>query len=137
MSRVQLALNVTELDSAIKFYTQMFKTEPHKVRAGYANFEVEDPPLKLVLIENQSASAPLNHLGVEVETPTQVHTETQRFGDLGPRYGDRGRRRLLPRRAGQGLGLGPLGHALGGLHDHRRSARRFICVSRREPDSIG
>ena len=83
MSRVQLALNVTELDSAIDFYTQMFKTEPHKVRAGYANFEVEDPPLKLVLIENQSASAPLNHLGVEVETPTQVHTETQRFGDLG------------------------------------------------------
>ncbi len=83
MSRVQLALNVAELDSAIEFYTQMFKTEPHKVRPGYANFEVEDPPLKLVLIENQSASAPLNHLGVEVETPTEVHAETQRFGDLG------------------------------------------------------
>lgn len=83
MSRVQLALNVAELDSAIDFYTRMFKTEPHKVRPGYANFEVEDPPLKLVLIENASAAAPLSHLGVEVETSTEVHTETQRFGDLG------------------------------------------------------
>ena len=83
MSRVQLALNVAELDSAIDFYTHMFKTEPHKVRAGYANFEVDDPPLKLVLIENPSAAEPLNHLGVEVETTSEVHAETQRFGGLG------------------------------------------------------
>ncbi len=83
MSRVQLALNVAELDSAIDFYTQMFQTEPHKVRPGYANFEVEDPPLKLVLIENSQASAPLNHLGVEVETTGEVIAETQRFGELG------------------------------------------------------
>ena len=83
MSRLQLALNVAELDSAIDFYSQMFRTEPHKVRSGYANFEVADPPLKLVLIENPSASAPLNHLGVEVETSTVVHSETQRFGELG------------------------------------------------------
>ena len=83
MSRVQLALNVAELDSAIDFYTQMFRTEPHKVRAGYANFEVADPPLKLVLIENPAAAAPLNHLGVEVGTTTEVHAETQRFGNLG------------------------------------------------------
>lgn len=83
MSRVQLALNVAELDSAIDFYTQMFKTKPHKVRSGYANFEVEDPPLKLVLIENPSAAAPLNHLGVEVASTGEVHAETQRFGNLG------------------------------------------------------
>ena len=83
MSRVQLALNVAELDPAIEFYTQMFRTEPHKVRPGYANFEVEDPPLKLVLIENGSAAAPLNHLGVEVDTSGEVHAETQRFGGLG------------------------------------------------------
>ncbi len=83
MSRVQLALNVAELDSAIDFYAQMFRTEPHKVRPGYANFEVEDPPLKLVLIENPSAAAALNHLGVEVATTSEVHAETQRFGGLG------------------------------------------------------
>ncbi|MCY3567569.1 MAG: VOC family protein [Chloroflexi bacterium] len=83
MSRVQLALNVAELDSAIDFYSQMFRTEPHKVRPGYANFEVEDPPLKLVLIENANAAAPLNHLGVEVETAGEVVAETQRFGQLG------------------------------------------------------
>ena len=83
MSRVQLALNVAELDSAVAFYTQMFQTEPHKIREGYANFEVGDPPLKLVLIENANASAPLNHLGVEVDSTGEVHAETQRFGDLG------------------------------------------------------
>ncbi len=83
MSRVQLALNVADLDSAIAFYTQMFQTEPHKTRPGYANFEVADPPLKLVLIENANAAAPLNHLGVEVDTSGEVHAETQRFGELG------------------------------------------------------
>ena len=83
MSRVQLALNVAELDTAIDFYSQMFRTEPHKVRPGYANFEVNDPPLKLVLIENPAAAAPLNHLGVEVESSGEVVSETQRFGDLG------------------------------------------------------
>ena len=83
MSRVQLALNVAELDAAIQFYSQMFQTDPHKVRPGYANFEVEDPPLKLVLIESEHASAPLNHLGVEVGSTAEVHSETERFGRLG------------------------------------------------------
>ena len=83
MSRVQLALNVAELDPAIDFYSQMFKTQPHKVRPGYANFEVEDPPLKLVLIENPGGAGPLNHLGVEVQTTSEVVEETQRFGNLG------------------------------------------------------
>ncbi len=83
MSRVQLALNVAELDSAIDFYSQLFKTDPHKVRPGYANFEVADPPLKLVLIEHPDAGGPLNHLGVEVESTAQVVAETQRLGELG------------------------------------------------------
>ncbi len=82
MSRVQLALNVAELDSAIDFYSQLFRTEPHKVRPGYANFEVADPPLKLVLIEDGEGGA-LNHLGVEVEETATVVSETQRFGELG------------------------------------------------------
>ena len=82
MARVQLALNVAELDSAIDFYSQLFRTEPHKVRPGYANFEVADPPLKLVLIEN-GRGGDLNHLGVEVESAGQVVAETQRLGQLG------------------------------------------------------
>ena len=82
MSRVQLALNVAELDSAIDFYTQMFKTEPHKVRPGYANFEIDNPPLKLVLMEDGRGGS-LNHLGVEVDTTTEVVAETQRLGGLG------------------------------------------------------
>ncbi len=73
MSRVQLALNVTDLDEAIDFYSKLFATSPAKVRPGYANFAVADPPLKLVLIENTNATpGSLNHLGVEVETPEEV-----------------------------------------------------------------
>jgi catechol 2,3-dioxygenase-like lactoylglutathione lyase family enzyme len=73
MSRVQLALNVADLDEAIDFYSKLFETAPAKIRPGYANFAVANPPLKLVLIENDRAAAgSLNHLGVEVETPEEV-----------------------------------------------------------------
>lgn len=82
MARLQLALNVNELDSAIGFYSELFQTEPHKVREGYANFEVDDPPLKLVLIEN-GRGGDLNHLGVEVESTATVVAETQRLSGLG------------------------------------------------------
>lgn len=71
MSRVQLALNVSNLDDAIAFYSKLFATEPAKVKAGYANFAIEDPPLKLVLIEGEGGGT-LNHLGVEVETGNEV-----------------------------------------------------------------
>jgi catechol 2,3-dioxygenase-like lactoylglutathione lyase family enzyme len=72
MSRVQLALNVSDLDEAITFYSKLFATEPAKVRPGYANFAVSDPPLKLVLIEGHGEPGSLNHLGVEVETAEEV-----------------------------------------------------------------
>jgi catechol 2,3-dioxygenase-like lactoylglutathione lyase family enzyme len=73
MSRVQLALNVADIDDAIDFYSKLFATEPVKVRPGYANFAITDPPLKLVLIENEAAVAgSLNHLGVEVESTDDV-----------------------------------------------------------------
>ncbi len=67
MSRLQLALNVDDLDASIRFYSRLFATEPAKVRPGYANFAVAEPPLKLVLIENPGHGGSLNHLGVEVE----------------------------------------------------------------------
>jgi catechol 2,3-dioxygenase-like lactoylglutathione lyase family enzyme len=73
VSRVQLALNVTDLDEAVRFYSKLFATEPAKVRPGYANFAVVDPPLKLVLIEDPSrVPGSLNHLGIEVETTDEV-----------------------------------------------------------------
>jgi catechol 2,3-dioxygenase-like lactoylglutathione lyase family enzyme len=77
MSRVQLAINVTDLDAAIDFYSKLFKTEPAKRKPGYANFAIEEPALKLVLIENANASGTLNHLGVEVFSTAEV-AETQR-----------------------------------------------------------
>jgi catechol 2,3-dioxygenase-like lactoylglutathione lyase family enzyme len=70
--RLQLALNVDDLDKAVDFYTRMFATEPAKVRPGYANFAIADPPLKLVLFEGQGEPGSINHLGVETETTDEV-----------------------------------------------------------------
>ena len=72
MSRVQLALNVDDIDEAVDFYSRLFATDPAKRRPGYANFAVADPPLKLVLIENPGHGGSLNHLGVEVATTDEV-----------------------------------------------------------------
>ena len=83
MSRVQLALNVSDLDAAIAFYGRLFATEPAKVRPGYANFAIVDPPLKLVLIAGNDVPGSLNHLGVEVETPAEVAAAQRRLADDG------------------------------------------------------
>jgi lactoylglutathione lyase len=68
MSRVQLALNVNDLDEAITFYSKLFGIAPAKVRPGYANFAVTEPPLKLVLLENPGKGGTINHPGVEMTT---------------------------------------------------------------------
>ena len=83
MSRVQLALNVDDLDTAIAFYSKLFGTEPAKVKPGYANFAIAEPPLKLVLLENPGQGGTLNHLGVEVESSEQVRGEIARLAGAG------------------------------------------------------
>ena len=84
MSRIQLALNVADLDEAVDFYSKLFATKPAKVRPGYANFAVADPPLKLVLIEDATqAPGSLNHLGVEVETGEEVAAAQERLAGAG------------------------------------------------------
>ena len=83
MSRVQLALNVDNLDEAITFYTRLFGVEPAKVKPGYANFAVADPSLKLVLLENRGHGGTLNHLGVEVASTDAVLTESRRLTEAG------------------------------------------------------
>lgn len=85
MSRVQLALNVSDLEASIEFYATLFGTQPHKLRDGYANFQIAEPPLKLVLIEvseQQRGNGPagaLNHLGVEVSTTGEVRQAIDRL----------------------------------------------------------
>jgi catechol 2,3-dioxygenase-like lactoylglutathione lyase family enzyme len=83
MSRVQLALNVDDLDAAIAFYSKLFDAQPAKVKPGYANFAIADPPLKLVLLENPGSGGSLNHLGVEVGSTQTVHVETARLAGTG------------------------------------------------------
>lgn len=82
-SRVQLALNVSDLETATRFYTDLFGVGPAKQRSGYTNFEVADPPLKLVLFENPGAASPLNHLGVEVASSSEVVAAAERFEAAG------------------------------------------------------
>ena len=82
MSRVQLALNVSDLDAAVAFYSKLFATEPAKRRPGYANFAIAEPPLKLVLFEGENGGT-LNHLGVEVATADEVAQATGRLRDDG------------------------------------------------------
>lgn len=79
MSRVQLALNVSDIDAAVDFYTKLFATEPAKRRPGYANFTIAEPPLKLVLMENPGAAGKLNHLGIEMESSEQVTLTSERL----------------------------------------------------------
>ena len=95
MSRVQLALNVDDLDAAIAFYSALFNTEPAKVKPGYANFAIAEPPLKLVLLEVPGQGGTLNHLGVEVSSPADRGRHVHRGGDRG---------HLLLRHPGQGVG---------------------------------
>lgn len=81
--RLQLALNVRNLDEAVDYYGKLFDVEPHKRRSGYANFAIEQPPLKLVLFENEQAAERLNHLGVEVFDDAQVDDAAKRFAEAG------------------------------------------------------
>ncbi len=83
MSRVQLALNVADLDASIEFYSKLFRTEPAKIREGYANFAIADPPLKLVLFTGMGEPGSLNHIGVEVENAEEVQAMISRADDLG------------------------------------------------------
>jgi lactoylglutathione lyase len=83
MSRVQLALNVPDIDKAVEFYSKLFATEPNKRKPGYANFAIADPPLKLVLFEKDGADSRLNHLGVEVMSTDEVLAHQARLTDEG------------------------------------------------------
>lgn len=83
MSRLQLALNVGDLPAAVSFYRRLFGVEPHKERPGYANFVIQDPPLKLVLFEASNARDRLNHLGVEVSATDEVVATSERLSREG------------------------------------------------------
>jgi len=81
--RLQLALNVRNLDEAVEFYTRLFGVAPRKRKPGYANFTIDAPPLKLVLFENPDASERINHLGVEVFDDAEVRAATERLKAAG------------------------------------------------------
>jgi catechol 2,3-dioxygenase-like lactoylglutathione lyase family enzyme len=83
VSRVQLALNVDDVDEAVTFYSRLFGAAPAKRRPGYANFALDEPALKLVLIENPGRGGSLNHLGVEVPSADQVVAATERYAAAG------------------------------------------------------
>ncbi len=81
--RLQLALNVPDLAAAVSYYSKLFATEPHKIRDGYANFAIDEPPLKLVLFENAQSPDRLNHLGVEVQESEEIGRALERLTAAG------------------------------------------------------
>ena len=83
MNRIQLALNVDDVEAAVAFYSKLFDAEPAKRRPGYANFAISEPPLKLVLIENPGNGGSLNHLGIEVEDTDAVDARQTRLAAAG------------------------------------------------------
>ena len=83
MARIQLAINVKNIDESVAFYSKLLGVEPAKRRPGYANFSVIEPPLKLVLIENANEMGTLNHLGIEVQTSAEVAEAEKRLQDDG------------------------------------------------------
>src|ERR1700734_1338868 len=99
--RVQLALNVNNLEESIAFYSKLFGTEPAKLRPGYANFAIAEPPLKLILMENPGQGGSLNHLGVEVADTGAVDAEQTRLAEAGLAGGGGGEKKTAscpPRR---------------------------------------
>ena len=81
--RLQLALNVKDLDRAVDYYSRLFGARPHKRRPGYANFAIDDPALKLVLFENPNAAQRINHLGVEAQTQAELDDAIDRLSAAG------------------------------------------------------
>ena len=124
-SRIQLALNVENVAEATAFYERLFGAPAHKQRDGYANFAIEDPPLKLVLIENPGSGGGLNHLGVEAPAARDVTEALERFQARGLDVTVAEQDSVLPRRAGQGVRRRPRRSAglVGVLRGHRRQSR--------------
>ena len=83
MNRLQLAIDVEDLDRAVEFYSHLFDTRPAKVKPGYVNFSICDPPLKLVLFQNAKRAGSINHLGIEVETTKEVVAAERRIAESG------------------------------------------------------
>ena len=84
MSRIQLALRVADLDAAVAFYRKLLGSEPAKRRPGYANFAIEEPPLKLVLLQGEAGEdTRMDHLGIEVITTEDVTAAARRLRDAG------------------------------------------------------
>ena len=139
MSRVQLALNVADLDESIEFYTRLFQTPPAKVREDYANFSIAEPPLKLVLFAGAGEPGTLNHIGVEVDSTADVAAAIARATARRLRPGRPGERLVLLRGAGQDVGARPR-QRLGVLHRARRrpvdGVRRLGTVGLRRRSRI-
>ncbi|MEZ5320477.1 MAG: VOC family protein [Microthrixaceae bacterium] len=137
MSRVQLALNVSNIDEAVAFYSKLFGTEVNKRKPGYANFAIDEPPLKLVLIEGEGGGT-LNHLGVEVETAEEVEAAEGRLSADGHHHRCR-RHHLLLRPQDRDVGQRPRRRPVGVVrqdrrrraddqqHPHRRRERPVLC----------
>ena len=89
--KVHLSLNVSNLNRSLAFYEAFFGVPPHKVRPGYANFDLAEPPLKFALNEHphppSAGTRPgigtLSHLGFQVPSAAHVNAAKERLQAAG------------------------------------------------------
>ena len=82
--RAHLAINARNVEQSIEFYRKLFGIEPSKVRAGYAKFDVQNPPLNFTLNEAPvNSRGALSHLGIQMRSTEDVLTTRQRWHDDG------------------------------------------------------
>lgn len=67
MNRFHVHLNVTDLDTSIRFYSALFATQPAVVKPDYAKWMLDDPRVNFA-ISTTGRAAGIDHLGFQVES---------------------------------------------------------------------
>lgn len=81
MKRLHIHIQVSNLERAIGFYAALFNHPPTKRKKDYANWVLDDPALHLALSAG-CAKPGISHLGVRLETATELETLAARMRAL-------------------------------------------------------
>lgn len=67
--RIHISVPSSDLEASVAFYSELFGVEPSKLKADYANFRLDVPPIHLAIVtdpETAKRGADRHHFGVEV-----------------------------------------------------------------------
>ncbi len=72
MKRLHVHVAVDDLSKAIGFYSTLFAAEPTRVESDYAKWMLDDPRVNFA-ISSRGHAPGVEHLGIQVETPAELH----------------------------------------------------------------